>query len=134
MVALGLLLLLASGVLTAALVMDNTDAVSVSVFGETISGLTQGGLFIAGVVTGAAAILGLTMMMAGAARGRRRRAVRKQQVLAARDEKETLAEENMRLKRELDASRSDDAVYPADETDGRHVDTTTDERHGLFHR
>jgi hypothetical protein len=134
MVALGLLLVLASGVLTAALVMDNTDTVGVSAFGESLSGLTVGGLFVAGVLTGAAAILGLTMILAGAARGRRRRALRKQEAIDARDEKETLAEENLRLQRELD-SRNDAAVYPADDVDGRHVDTeTAREGHGLFHR
>jgi hypothetical protein len=39
------------------------------------------------------------------------------------------------LQRELDATRSDAAVYPTDETDTRHADASTPEdQHGLFHR
>src|SRR4051812_16594733 len=101
MVALGLLLLLASGALTVGMVLQNTDAASASAFGQSASGLTIGGLFLAGVVTGAIAILGLTMILAGASRRRRRRVGLRQQVLDARDEKESLAEENARLQREL---------------------------------
>jgi uncharacterized integral membrane protein len=131
MVVLGLLLLLASGALTAAVVMQNTDAVSVSAFGQAASGLTLGGLFLAGAVAGAIAILGLTMILAGASRRRARRAGIKREMRDVRDERETLAEENARLKRELDA-RSDAYVYPDDETAGRHADAT--EQHGLFNR
>ena len=133
MVVLGLLLLLASGALTVGVVLQNTDAASVSAFGQTASGLTLGGLFLAGVVTGAIAILGLTMILAGASRGRARRVARKQEMRSAVDERESLAEENERLRRELATNRTDAAVYP-DDTVGRHVDTDADERHGLFNR
>jgi hypothetical protein len=56
-----------------------------------------------------------------------------------RDERETLAEENARLRNELAAPRSaqptyvDNTVYPEDGA-GRHVETDTSERPGLFHR
>ena len=136
MVVLGLLLLLASGALTVGVVMQNTDAVSVAAFGQTASDLSLGGLFLAGVVTGAIAILGLTMILAGASRRRTRRAGLKRQIRDVRDERETLAEENARLRDELGTARSatpayaDDTVYP-DDTVGRHSDT---ERHGLFNR
>ena len=139
MVVLGLLLLLAAGALTAAVVMANTDAVAVSAFGESASGLTLGGLFLAGAVTGAVAILGLTMMLAGLSRRRTRRAGLKREMRDVRDERETLAEENARLRDELASTRSgsatyaDDAVYP-DDTVGRHVDSDSTERHGLFNR
>jgi membrane protein implicated in regulation of membrane protease activity len=132
MVALGLLLLLASGALTAAVVMANTDVVLVAAFGQTATGLTLGGLFLAGVITGAIAILGLTLMLAGASRRRARRAGLKREVQDARGERESLAEENARLRRELEAGRSDADVYP-DDTVGRHADTDA-EQHGLFNR
>jgi membrane protein implicated in regulation of membrane protease activity len=140
MVVLGLLLLLGAGALTAAVVMANTDTVAVIAFGESASGLTIGGLFLAGVITGAIAILGLTMMLAGLSRRRARRVGLKREMRDVRDERETLAEENARLRDELAASRSgsasyadDDAVYP-DDTVGRHADTDRTERHGLFNR
>ena len=134
MVVLGLLLLLGAGALTAAVVMANTDTVAVSAFGESATGLTVGGLFLAGVIAGAIAILGLTMMLAGLSRRRARRVGLKREMRDVRDERETLAEENARLRDELAASRStsyaDDSVYP-DDTVGR---TTETEKHGLFKR
>src|SRR3954470_16703348 len=139
MVVLGLLLLVAAGALTVGVVLQNTDAVSVAAFGQTASDLTIGGLFLAGVVTGAIAILGLTMILAGASRRRARRVVLKREMRDVRDERETLAEENARLRGELASSRStgtayaDDAVYP-DDTVGRRVDTDTTEGRGLFNR
>jgi membrane protein implicated in regulation of membrane protease activity len=134
MVALGLLLLLASGALTAAVVLANTDVVVVAAFGQTATGLTLGGLFLAGVITGAIAILGITMILAGAGRRRARRVELKREVEDVRGERESLAEENTRLRRELEATRSDASIYP-DDTVGRHADAETDsERHGLFNR
>jgi hypothetical protein len=133
MVVLGLLLLLLSGALTVGVVMQNTDAASVSAFGQSATGLTVGGLFVAGVVTGAIAILGLTLMMAGLSRHRARRAGLKREMRDVRDERESLAEENERLRRELESKRTDAEVYP-DDTVGRHVDTETTERGGLFNR
>ncbi|MDT7538314.1 MAG: hypothetical protein QOI82_1899 [Actinomycetota bacterium] len=135
MVVLGLLLLLGAGALTAAVVLANTDAVAIVAFGHSATGLTIGGLFLAGAITGAIAILGVTMMLAGLSRRRARRVGLKREMRDARDERETLAEENARLRDELAASRSttyadDAAVYP-DDTVGRHSDT---ERHGLFNR
>jgi uncharacterized integral membrane protein len=137
MVALGLLLLLASGVLTVGVVVANTDATTVSLFGQATSALNNGGLFLAGAITGALAILGVTMILAGAARGRTRRASRRQRVLDERDERETLAEENARLRGELEGSRAtyaDDAVYPEDRTAGRHAESDSSAGRGLFRR
>jgi FtsZ-binding cell division protein ZapB len=133
MVVLGLLLLLGAGALTAAVVLANTDTVLVAAFGQSASGLTIGGLFLAGVITGAIAILGLTMMLAGLSRRRARRAGLKREMRDVRDERETLAEENDRLKSELAKAQVRDNVYP-DDTVGRHADTDTTERHGLFNR
>ena len=140
MVVLGLLLLLAAGGLTAAVVTANTDAVTVTAFEQSASGLTLGGLFLAGVVTGAIAILGLTMMLAGLSRRRARRVGLKREMRDVRDERETLAEENARLRDELTAARAaapayaDNTVYPVE---ARHVaDSDIEEArtHGLFHR
>ena len=125
MAALGLLLLLLSGALTAVVVVQNTDAAHVSVLGQSFSGLTLGQLFAAGVVTGAVAMLGLSMMVAGARRRRARRLAARQEVRDVRDERESLAEENARLQRELEQTRSAD-VYPTE------TETTTTARHGLF--
>jgi hypothetical protein len=143
LVVLGLLLLLASGALTAGVLIENTDAVTISAYGQSASGLTLGGLFLGGVITGAIAILGLTMMMAGLSRRRARRVGIKREMRDVRDERETLAEENARLRDELAASKSTyvaDTVYPDDDTiraaekNGRHADTDSTDRPGLFHR
>ena len=137
MIVLGLFLLVGSGLLTAAVVVQNTDPSSASAYGHAVSGLTVGGLFVAGVITGAVAILGVLMMLAGATRRRNRRAGLKRQVRAAHGEKESLAGENARLQGELEASRSGAAVYPAEDTTaGRHADDaeTKTGQHGPLHR
>jgi membrane protein implicated in regulation of membrane protease activity len=137
MIVLGLLLLLASGALTVDLVVKNTDPTTAAAFGQSVSNLTTGRLFLAGVVTGAIAILGLLLIAAGASRRQTRRAGLKRQVRDALGERETLAEENARLQAELDAvdasQQSGTTAYPTDEdaTAGRHGDV---ERPGLFNR
>jgi hypothetical protein len=134
MVALGLLLLVASGLLTAGIVLASTDVASVSAFGQVVSGVTIGGLFAAGVATGVLGLLGVLMMLAGLRRRRARRAGLKREIRDARVEKESLAEENARLQRELAATRSDSTVYPADDPVGRHADDPATHEGGLFHR
>jgi uncharacterized integral membrane protein len=140
MVALGLLLLLASGALTVGVVVANTDGTTLAAFGQATSALNLGGVFLAGAITGAIAILGVTMVLAGASRGRARRAELRRRALDERQEKESLAEENARLRGELEGARpssyADEAVYPEDRPVGRHADTenTTENGRGLFHR
>lgn len=126
MVVLGLFLLVVAGVVTAGMVLQNTDASMASVFGQAVDG-TVGGLFLAGVITGAVAILGVMLMLAGLARRRSRRGNLKRQVRDAHGERESLAEENARLKSELDARSSGGAAYPAE-------DTAETGKHGLFNR
>ena len=138
MVALGLFLLLIAGAVTVGMVLQNTDASSASVFGQAVNG-TLGGLFLAGVITGAVALLGVTLIIGGLARRRARRVGLKRQVREAHGERETLAEENARLQGELDATRSGSNAYPdnAGTVAGRHADETdpaTSERPGLFRR
>jgi hypothetical protein len=115
------------------MVIQNTDASSASVFGQAISG-TVGGLFLAGVVTGAVALLGIMLMLAGASRRRARRAGLKRQVREVRGEKESLAEENARLQSELEATRSGAGLPGDDIANGPHADATKSGRHGMFSR
>jgi hypothetical protein len=141
MAALGLILLVLSGALTAVVALNNTDATSVSAYGYSLSNLTTGQLFLFGALTGLVAGLGLALMIAGAGRRRVRRRTLKSEVKAVRSERESLADENARLQEELERERStrvtpmpDDAVYPVE---GRHLtddDVEQARTHGLFHR
>lgn len=124
MVALGLFLLLASSLLTAVVAIQNAHASTLSVLGAAVHG-TVGGLFVAGFVTGAIALLGLLLMVAGARRRRSRRLGLKRAVRDARGEKESLAEENARLERELAASRASGEPVAGSEP-------VASPRHGLF--
>lgn len=142
MVALGMFLLALSGLLTAAMIVQNTEPSTASVFGQAVSGVTVGGLFAAGVATGIAALIGLTLILTGARRGKRRASL-KREVRSVRGEKETLEEENARLQAELEAARSGVGGYPQDagsaELDQEGTDGRADQhraaaggKHGLF--
>ena len=132
MVVLGLFLLLIAGLVTAGMVLQNTDASSASLFGQAVTG-TVGGLFLAGVITGAVALLGVMLMLAGLTRRRARRASLRRQVRDAHGERESLAEENARLKSELQARGSEG--YPGGDTvPSESTSESTSGKHGLFHR
>jgi hypothetical protein len=133
-VVLGLFLLLISGLLTAGMVLQNTDPAQASVFGQAVTGVTIGGLFAAGVATGAVALLGLLMILTGARRRRARRVGLKRQVRDVREERESLAEENARLKSELAASHNGISDAPAYPETGRHIETDTTTESGAFQR
>lgn len=128
MLALGLILLMLSGALTAVVVLNNTDAASVSAYGYSLTNLDTGTLFAFGAITGLVFGLALAMMIMGAGRARARRRTLKSQVKAVRNERESLAEENARLQEELERERgeprTDGEVYPAE---ARHAgdDVTT---------
>jgi membrane protein implicated in regulation of membrane protease activity len=133
MIVLGLLLLVAAGALTTDLVVKNTDPTTAAAFGQSVSHLTTGRLFLAGVVTGAIAVLGLMLIGAGASRRQTRRAGLKRQVRDARGERETLADENARLQAELDAAQqSGTSAYPTEEDAA--AGRTDVEQRGLFNR
>ena len=129
MLGLGLILLVLSGALTAVVVLNNTDAASVSAYGYSLTDLNTGTLFAFGASTGLVAGLGLAMMLMGAGRARTRRRTLKSQVKAVRSERESLAEENARLQDELERERGtrvdDAAVYPADARHAADADVTT---------
>lgn len=112
MVALGLVLLVVSGALALGVVLSNTDPVTASAFGVTLTDVTVGGFFLVGAVTGLVFMLGLAMMLAGAARRRSRTLARKHTVRDVRTEKEQLEQENADLRAKLN-----DEPYPADAAD-----------------
>lgn len=132
MFALGLVLLVVAGAVTLGVVLSNTSTISdASAFGVSISNVSIGGLFLAGAVAGLLLMLGLSLMVAGAARKRHRRVETKRTVKGVRSEREQLATENEQLRSELASSRAD---YP-DQTVGDGTTRTTavvEEKHGLF--
>lgn len=102
MVVLGLLLLLASAGITLGIVLDNTDEVTASAFGVSLSNVSVGGLFLAGVVAGGILMLGLGMLLMGGARKRSKHVETKRRVSRVRSEKEELAQENAALRAQLE--------------------------------
>ena len=127
--ALGLVLLVLSGVFTLGVVLSNTDPVSASAFGVSLTNVSLGGLFLAGAIAGLIFGLSLALMIAGAARKRSRRVQTKRTVKGVRSEKEELAAENDRLRSELSTRPSgtgSTAAFPAD--------APVEEKHGLFRR
>ena len=116
MVLLGAILLVLCLVLSAGVFFSNTDPISAEAFGLSLSNVSLGGFFVAGVVTGALAVLALGMLLGGAARKRRKRTALKREVKTARGEQETLAERNARLEAELERERT--TSYPQDRADG----------------
>lgn len=115
MVALGLVLLVLASLFTLGIVFSNTDPANAAAFGVSLSGVSIGGLFLAGVVTGVVGMLGLTLFLGGGLRRRHKRVAAKREVRSVRGEAETLAEENARLERELEQTRAT-TPYPEDTT------------------
>lgn len=149
---LGLLLLLSAAGLATHMVMENTVSVSVDAVGETFS-LTPGWLFVAGVGTGVVAMLGVSLLVAGAARARRRRGA----LVNSRSSVQELQAERDRLAEDLERERAgrsattvgsrrhdgrtvrDDEAAEIDLADDRELvadrrETVDSGRRGLFHR
>lgn len=118
MVVLGLILLVLCVVLGSGIVLSNTDPSSAEAFGVSLANVSIGGLFLLGAALGAVAMLGLGLMLIGAARKRARKLRLKREVKDVRSEQETLAEENARLQAQLEAERS---PYPAEVADASDV-------------
>ena len=106
MVLVGAILLVLCLALGAGLVLSNPDPVTADSFGVTLSGFTLGMLILTGIVLGALAVLGLGLVMGGAARKRRKHSAHKREVREARGEQESLAERNARLEEELERERT----------------------------
>ncbi len=93
MAVLGLILLAAAGVLTAAVVTSNTDSLSVSLWSVDVSNVTLGVVFVAGMITTVLAVVGLGLLMGGMRRSRR-----------LRKERRTLQRENEQLAQRVDST------------------------------
>jgi hypothetical protein len=119
MVALGLVLLVLAALLTLGIVLSNTDPANAAAFGVTLSHVSIGGLFLVGVVTGAVAMLGLTLLLGGSVRQRNKRVAAKRQVRSATGEASTLQEENARLAAELEQTRRSSGPAPVVEEEPR---------------
>lgn len=105
MIILGTILLVLAVLITLGTVFTNgTDAPDLTVLGLSLSGVSIGGLFLAGVVVGVAGMLGLSLLLGGGARKRHKKVQQRREVKAVRGEAETLEQENARLRDEL-ASR-----------------------------
>jgi len=100
MAILGLLLLLSVAGLAVDVVLQNTSSISVDAVGLNLS-LSPGWLFVAGIATGVIGLLGATMLVAGTARARRRRAA----LAESKSSLEGLQAERDRLAAELERER-----------------------------
>ncbi len=101
MAVLGLLLLLSAVGLSLDVVFQNTSSISVDTLGQTFT-LSSGWLFVAGVITGAVGLLGVTLLVGGMARARRSRVALAQ----SRGASEELQADRDRLAAELDHERA----------------------------
>jgi type II secretory pathway pseudopilin PulG len=90
---LGLILLAAAGVLTAAVVTSNTDSLSVSLWSVDVSNVTLGVVFVAGMITTVLAVVGLGLLMGGMRRNRR-----------LRKERRSLQRENQQLAQQVEST------------------------------
>jgi type II secretory pathway pseudopilin PulG len=90
---LGLILLAAAGVLTAAVVTSNTDSLSLSLWNVDVSNVTLGVVFVAGMITTVLAVVGLGLLMGALRRNRR-----------LRKERRSLQRENEQLAQRMDST------------------------------
>ena len=116
MVILALLLILLAAVLAVGIIVDGTEPARLEVFGLSAS-TTGAGIYIAGLATMLAFLLGVWMLQASLARARRKRRevkslrhTREEEVSRLEQEKAELA---ARLEREKEA-RSQATVLPAE--------------------
>ncbi len=116
MIALGLLLLVATGTAGVAIALSNTDSTSITALGVTLDTLTLGGVFALGAAMGALFLLGLLMILGGSRRRRARRVATRREVKQARSERDALAHENDDLRARVETPASAD---PTDGTDAR---------------
>ena len=111
MAVLGLILLAAAGVLTAAVVTSNTDTLAVDLWGVTVSNVTLGVVFVAGMITTVLAVVGLGLLMGGLRRASR-----------LRKERRSLRRENEQLHQRVETT-------PPVDQGGRYDDHTRTEGH-----
>ena len=98
---LGLLLVLAAAGLAVDVVATNTASINVDAVGTSLS-LSPGWLFVAGIATGVLTLAGLSLVVVGLKRTRRRRA----DMVESRRSVESLQAERDRLALELERERA----------------------------
>ncbi len=118
MIVLGLVLLVAAAVIALVGVLSNLGSSHLltrgfEIFGYHITGST-GRLLLIGVILGAAAMLGLNLLLAGLGRGIKRRVSTRRQLKADQKENKRLAAERDRLAHQLDDERSTKPSAAAD--------------------
>jgi len=111
MTAIGLIILLVAAGLTVDIILENTKTLDASLIGQTLTGVNIGGFFIAGVIVGAAALLGLSLFIAGLRRARTKARERKHLVRENRGVGEVAAERDQ-LAAQLEAERATRSVPP----------------------
>lgn len=99
MAVLGFILLAAAGVLTAAVVTSNTDSLSIDLWNISVSNVTLGVVFVAGMITTVLAVVGLGLLTSGMRRARR-----------LRQERRSLRRENEMLAQRVDSTDSYDST------------------------
>jgi uncharacterized protein (DUF3084 family) len=118
-IILGLIILLAAAVAGVAGVLGNsgsTHAVShFSLLGYHLTG-SAGMLFLCGIVVGAAGLLGLILLLAGARRSSRRAVAARRGLKQSRRETATASQERDALIDERDAARADTTGRPSNGT------------------
>ena len=133
MILLGLLLMAGCAALAADAVIQNSHAISATVFNQPISHLSLGALFVAGTVVGLLFALGLLMFTGGVGRAGRKRRERKLAAREAHAETEALREHNDRLSAQLERERTA-TPYPADSEDTTTTTALDGDRVGGRHR
>ncbi|MEV4557879.1 hypothetical protein AB0K51_12860 [Kitasatospora sp. NPDC049285] len=135
-VVLGLFVLIAAAVVALAGIFTNTGAAhdltsNFTVFGHQLTGST-GTLFLFGIIVGAAAMLGLGLLLAGARRTSRRGATARHGLRDSRRETDAATKDRDTAVEERDAARVE-ATAAADDRDSlsRERDSLTDQRDAL---
>jgi signal transduction histidine kinase len=101
MVVIGLVLLAAAAALGLDISLENNSSTGMTLFGHSYT-TTSGWVFVAGAVAGAAAVIGLSMLLGGMSRARQRRAA----LAHTAGQASKLAEERDRLAAELEDERA----------------------------
>ncbi len=136
-VILGLVVLVAAVVVAVAGVLTNQGSVHTvtyrfAVFGYHVNGST-GRLFLYGIVVGAVAVFGLSLLLAGARRTARRGSTARQGLQQARGETAAAKADRADLLKQRDADRARAVSTPPDDLqDGDDHDAVAGQR-GLLH-
>lgn len=99
MLILGLLFIIAAGVVTAGVIYDGGEDATVEIFGTTVN-TTIAGVFGVGLLCGLLFLLGIWLMVAGAARSRRKRLERRAARARHRDSVAEMEQERAQLRAE----------------------------------